>query len=184
MAVAAIPAVLNMIPLAALAGMLVFIGFRLAHPKEFKHALHVGKEEFAFMLATTLVVVTVDLLWGVIFGFAVAVLVNLLRGGVKGFLKADTQVQAAADGVTLKLRGAMGFNNFVGVRGVLDSLPKGQQLVIDYSGVSYMDHTVRERLHDFKGEYEGAGGRLSVHGEAGLKPSSHHALCAVSRVMA
>ena len=183
-AVAAIPAVLNMIPLAALAGMLVFIGFRLAHPKEFKHALHVGKEEFAFMLATTLVVVTVDLLWGVIFGFAVAVLVNLLRGGVKGFLKADTQVQAGADGVTLKLRGAMGFNNFVGVRGVLDSLPKGQQLVIDYSGVSYMDHTVRERLHDFKGEYEGAGGRLSVHGEAGLKPSSHHALCAVSRVMA
>jgi MFS superfamily sulfate permease-like transporter len=112
------------------------------------------------------------------------VLTNLLRGGAKGFLKADTQVTTSGDGVTLKLRGALGFNNFVGVRGVLDSLPKGKQLTLDYSGVSFMDHTVRERLHDFKGEYEGAGGSLSVHGDAGLQPSSHHELCAVARVRA
>ena len=136
------------------------------------------------MLATTIVVVTVDLLWGVIFGFAVAVVTNLLRGGAKGFLKADTLVQTSGDGVTLKLRGAIGFNNFVGVRGVLDSLPKGKQLVLDYSGVSYMDHTVRERLHDFKGEVEGEGGSLSVRGEAGLQGSSQHALCAVARAKA
>ena len=183
-AVVAIPAVLNMIPLAALAGMLVFIGFRLAHPKTFMHALHIGKEEFMFMAATAAIVVTVDLLWGVIIGFVIAVVTNLIRGGAKGFVKAETQVSAQGDTVTLKFRGALGFNNYVGVRGVLDSLPKAKQLTLDYSGVSFMDHTVRERLHDFKGEYEGEGGSLAVQGESALRASSHHEFSALVRAKA
>ena len=54
LSVALIPGILNMIPLAALAGMLVFIGFRLAHPKEFIHAAHIGKEEVIYMVVTTM----------------------------------------------------------------------------------------------------------------------------------
>lgn len=183
-AVVAIPVVLNMIPLAALAGMLVFIGFRLAHPREFAHAWHIGKEEFLFMFATTAIVVAVDLLWGVIIGFAVAVLTNLIRGGAKNFLKANTEVRTQGDATTLKFIGAVGFNNYVGVRSVLDSLPKGKQLTLDYSGVTFIDHTVRERLHDFKGEYEGEGGTMKFTGESALRPSSHHEMSAMVRAKA
>ena len=179
LSVALIPGILNMIPLAALAGMLVFIGSRLAHYKEFKHAAHIGKEEIAYMLVTTILVVAVDLLWGIIIGFIVAVIANVIRGGFA--VKADAVVETSGDNVTLKLRGTHGFLNFASMRGILDSLPPGKKLTIDYSGVSYMDHTVHERFHDFDGEYAQTGGSVKTVGKESLKATSHSDVSALVR---
>jgi MFS superfamily sulfate permease-like transporter len=179
MAVALFPGVLNMIPLAALAGMLVFIGFRLAHPKEFMHAAHIGKEEVLYMFATCFVVVLEDLLWGVVFGFVIAVLINAVRG-VRS-MKADASVEEKGDALTLKLRGAHGFINFVSMRDQLDKLSPGKKLTIDYNSVSYMDHTVNERFHLFKDEYALTGGSVSEVGKEGLKATSHSDVSALMR---
>jgi MFS superfamily sulfate permease-like transporter len=168
-----------MIPLAALAGMLVFIGFRLAHPKEFIHAAHIGKEEVLYMAVTTIIVVTVDLLWGVIIGFALAVVINAIRGVRSP--KAEAIVEGQGDAVVLKLKGAHGFMNFVSMRDQLDKLPPGKKLAIDYSGVSYMDHTVNERFHLFNGEYALTGGSVTSVGKEGLKPTSHSDVSALVR---
>jgi len=59
------------------------------------------------------------------------------------------------------------------MRGILDKLPGGKQLTIDYSGVTYMDHTVHERFHDFDGEYALTGGSVKTVGKDGLKATSH-----------
>lgn len=179
LAVALFPGILNMIPLAALAGMLVFIGFRLAHPKEFMHAAHIGKEEVAYMAITTIIVVAVDLLWGVIIGFVIAVVTNAIRGVRSP--KADAVVEERGDALTLKLRGAHGFINFVSMRDQLDKLPPGKKLTIDYSGVSYMDHTVNERFHLFNGEYALTGGSVTSVGKEGLKLTSHSDVSALMR---
>jgi MFS superfamily sulfate permease-like transporter len=179
LAVALFPGILNMIPLAALAGMLVFIGFRLAHPKEFIHAAHIGKEEVIYMIATCLVVVLEDLLWGVVFGFLIAVVTNAVRG-VRS-MKADALVEEKGEALTLKLRGAHGFMNFVSMRDQLDKLPPGKKLTIDYSGVSYMDHTVNERFHLFNGEYALTGGSVTTVGKEGLKATSHSEVSALMR---
>jgi MFS superfamily sulfate permease-like transporter len=179
LSVALIPGLLNMIPLAALAGMLVFIGFRLAHPKEFIHAAHIGKEEVFYMVATTVIVVSVDLLWGVIIGFALAVVINAIRG-VRS-LKAGVSVEENGNALTLKLKGAHGFLNFVSMRGQMDKLPPGKKLTIDYSGVNYMDHTVNERFHLFNGEYALTGGSVTTVGKEGLKPTSHSDVSALVR---
>lgn len=79
--VALLPWLLNLIPLAALAGMLTVIGFRLAHPSIFAHILHTGKDEFAFMVATVLGVVLIDLLVGVYIGMWVSIAMNAVRAG-------------------------------------------------------------------------------------------------------
>lgn len=179
LSVALIPGILNMIPLAALAGMLVFIGFRLAHPKEFIHAAHIGKEEVIYMVVTTIIVVTEDLLWGVIIGFVIAVVTNAVRG-VRS-LKAGATVEERGDTVVLKLNGSHGFINFVSMRDQLDKLPPGKKLTIDYSGVSYIDHTVNERFHLFNGEYALTGGSVKEVGKEGLKPTSHSDVSALVR---
>ena len=77
----ALPFVLNMIPLAALAGMLIVIGFRLAHPNIFKHIAETGADELVFMIATVLGVVFVDLLFGVFCGMWLAIALNAIRAG-------------------------------------------------------------------------------------------------------
>lgn len=179
LSVALLPAVLNMIPLAALAGMLVFIGFRLAHPKEFAHAAHTGKEELVYMIATTAIVVLVDLLWGVIIGFVIAVVVNAVRGVRSP--KARAVVDTRGDEVTLRLQGAHGFLNYVSMRSQLDALPPGKTLTIDYSGVTYMDHTVHERFHDFVKEYAQTGGSVKTVGKDGLRATSHSDVSALVR---
>lgn len=166
-AVVAIPQVLNLIPLAALAGMLVFIGFRLAHPKEFIHAAKTGKEEVFYMVVTTVLVVVEDLLIGVATGFILALAINALRG-VRG-VKAPVEVTETGEQVTLKLSGAHGFLNFLSLRGTLDDLPPGKALTLDLSGVRYVDHTVHEQLHDFEGEYARTGGTVEVIGKDRLE---------------
>lgn len=77
----ALPFVLNLIPLAALAGMLIVIGFRLAHPKIFEHIAHTGLDELVFMVATVIGVVFVDLLFGVFIGMWLSIAMNGIRAG-------------------------------------------------------------------------------------------------------
>ena len=176
-AVVALPAVLNLIPLAALAGMLVFIGFRLAHPKEFIHAFRMGKEELFYMVVTALLVALEDLLVGVAVGCILALVVNAVRG-VRA-VKADADTAQSGDAVTLSLRGAHGFLNFLSLREQLDRLPSGKALTLDFSGVSYVDHTVHEQLHDFEAEYARTGGSIRVVGKDRLKPLAASAVSAL-----
>lgn len=79
--VAGLPWLLNMIPLAALAGMLCVIGFRLAHPSIWAHIAHTGKDELVFMTATVIGVVLIDLLVGVLLGMWLSIAMNAIRAG-------------------------------------------------------------------------------------------------------
>ncbi len=88
--VAGLPWLLNMIPLSALAGMLVVIGFRLAHPKIFAHIAHTGTDEIVFMVGTVLGVVLVDLLVGVFFGMWLSIGLNAIRAGSQNKFKSST----------------------------------------------------------------------------------------------
>lgn len=59
---------INMVPKAVLASILVFIGYKLARPKVWKHVARIGVEQFVIFTVTVLVTVTTDLLIGVFTG--------------------------------------------------------------------------------------------------------------------
>ena len=179
-----LPFVLEMIPLAALAGILMVVGFRLAHPRQFVHALHIGKEELLFMVVAVIIVVAEDLLMGILAGVLVGLVTALVRGTSLGNLF-KPRIEQTEDPVTgrttLRIRGALGFGNFVGVRGRLDKLPAAKTVVLDFTEARFIDHTVVERLEDWEGEYERDGGHVERVGMEGLRPSGHSPVSALVR---
>jgi MFS superfamily sulfate permease-like transporter len=169
---------LGMIPKAALAGILVVIGFRLAHPKEFVHALHIGKEEFVYMAVTTAVVVLQDLLMGVFAGMIVAFLMNIARTGFNfsNLFLPNMKVEESGDKFNVRFKSALGFGNFISVRNQLDQIAAGKNIALDFSECRYVDHTVVERLSDFTAEYERAGGKVDKI--TALRSTTSHPLSA------
>jgi len=171
-----LPGVLQMIPLASLAGVLLVIGFKLAHPKDFLHALHIGKVAFALMLITALTVLFTDLLMGVGLGIVLGLIVAIVRGtSIGNLFKPDMEVIEQGDTITIRFRRTLGFHNFVGIRSKLDALPKGKNVVLDFSGVRLADPTAMERIYDFEVEYKDAGGQVQRRGTDHLRGETEHA---------
>ena len=82
LAVIAIPGLLNKIPMACLAAILIMIGLRLASPKVFKHIWQSGKHQFVPFIITVVAVVFTDLLKGVGIGLVVSIF-YILKGNMK-----------------------------------------------------------------------------------------------------
>jgi MFS superfamily sulfate permease-like transporter len=76
----------------------------------------------------------------------------------------------------VRFAGALGFHNFLGIRGKLEALPKGKRVALDFSGVHYIDHTVMDRLTTFKREYAQDGGEVEFTGMGHLAGDTHDPL--------
>ncbi|MBA2311339.1 MAG: SulP family inorganic anion transporter [Actinobacteria bacterium] len=172
--VLALPGVLELIPLAALAGILLVVGFKLAHPADFKHAWDIGPVDFLLMIITAFTVLLTDLLIGVATGIVLGLLHALFRGTtLRNLFRPRMKVVDGGDQVTVVFRGALGFHNFIPVRSVLDNMPRGRTVTLDFSGVHYIDPTVLERMHDFEIDYAYDDGSVRRFGEESLQPGPH-----------
>jgi MFS superfamily sulfate permease-like transporter len=173
--VLAVPGVLGLIPLAALAGILLVIGFKLAHPNDFRHAWHVGKVDFLLMLITAFTVLLTDLLIGVATGIVLGLLWAVVKGtSIGNLIKPDIAVDERGDNIVIELRKALGFHNFIPLRSKLDNLPLGKTVTLDFTGVHYIDPTVLERIRDFELGYIADGGTVVRVGDEQLVPDSDH----------
>src|SRR5262249_17474687 len=117
-----LPMVINIIPMAALGAMLVFVGFRLASPKEFIHAYRIGTEQLLVFVVTIIVTLSTDLLKGVVAGIVLKIVIHILNGApIRSLLRPDIEVaHTAGDKVAvLKVRNAAVFSNWLGVKGAI-----------------------------------------------------------------
>ncbi|MDQ3531141.1 MAG: SulP family inorganic anion transporter [Actinomycetota bacterium] len=172
--VLALPGVLELIPLAALAGILLVVGFKLAHPADFKHAWDIGKVDFVLMIVTAFAVLLTDLLIGVATGIILGLLYAVSKGAAPGNLfKPNIKVEDDGAQVTVIFRRALGFHNFIPVRSVLDNMPRGRTVTLDFNGVHYVDPTVLERLQDFEVDYAFDGGTVRRIGDESLRAGPH-----------
>jgi len=106
--------------------MLIYTGFRLASPKEFAHAYHIGKEQFALFVATMMITLATDLLIGVCGGLVLKVLPHWKNGApLNSLFKAVIREQRTGDTMTLIVHESAIFSNYLGLKNRLDSLDPG-----------------------------------------------------------
>jgi uncharacterized protein YbcC (UPF0753/DUF2309 family)/MFS superfamily sulfate permease-like transporter len=174
--------VLEMIPNAALAAMLITVGIKLAHPKEFISTYKVGSEQLAIFITTIFFTLFEDLLVGIAAGMLLKVVLHLLRGAtIQSMFRAKPSVERHEDNITVKLGESAVFTNYLSIKKVLDSIAPGQHLTIDARNSILVDHSVLESLHHFELEYKGLGGTVSYKGLDELSGVSDHPLSAKRR---
>jgi len=177
--VALLSGVIEMIPKAALAALLIGVGFRLAHPKEFAHTLKIGRDQFAVFLFTIFFTLYQDLLLGIASGIILEIMVHLINGAsLKSLFSPSIKVSEDGSNVLVKVSGTPVFTNFIGLKKRLENLPKGKQIGLDFSSTNLIDHTVMEGVHHFGLEYAESGGSVHVTGLDAHSPYSEHSFAA------
>lgn len=143
-----IPFLLNLIPLATLAAVLLLVGYKLAKPATFKHFWHNGKYQFIPFLATVLAVVFTDLLKGVGIGLLISVF-YILQGNMKRAYYLSREELDDTDEFTLKLAEEVSFLNKAAIKKTLKNVNPGSKVTIDARGTSYITMDVLEMIQDF-----------------------------------
>ena len=160
---------IELIPKAALAAMLVFTGFRLAHPREFKHVAHVGKAELTVFIATILGVLATDLLIGIAIGIVVNYVLVFAKGAAVKNLFVAT---ATTNGNTVSFSGSLFFSNYLSVKKRVTQAMIDNKVIIDFAGVKMVDHTVMHHLETYRKQMKREGTEISYQHMEHLVPVS------------
>lgn len=170
---------IELIPNTALAAMLITVGIRLAHPKEFIHTFKIGKEQLLIFVVTIVITLATDLLIGFAAGMLTEILINLLNGKpLSVIFKTPTEVSFIEDKYLVKISKAAVFTNFMGIKSKLEAIPQGFNVEIDLEDTKLVDHSVMENLNHFKNDYENEGGIVRIVGLEKHKSLSEHPLSA------
>lgn len=164
--VASVPALLNQIPLAALAAMLVFTGYNLASPKEFRHMYMVGKEQLAVFCATLIVTLATDLLIGIAAGIVVKMVIHVLNGApVISLFKPNAVAEVTpAGGAVLRVHDAAIFTNWLPLKKRISALASNNRVEVDLSQTRIVDHTVMRKLEELAQDWQLESRQLVVSG--------------------
>lgn len=169
--------VINLIPVAALAGMLIFTGFRLASPKEFKHMYQIAWTQLLVFVVTIVVVLAVDLLVGIAAGIVAELVVNLASGAqLRSLFVAHAETRQQGETTILQLRGTLTFTNYLSLKSKMNKAMGSKEIVLDMSEVTFIDHTVMANLTNLQGELRMQEKSLKIEGLNQLTPVSGHAL--------
>lgn len=177
--VALVPALIDRIPLTALAAMLVFTGFRLASPKEFVHMYQIGREQLIVFVSTVIGVLATDLLVGIGIGILVKAIIHVINGAPIGSLfKPSMKVENEGDdSATIKVDNSAIFSTWIALKNRIGR-PSTKKVIVDLSGTKLVDHTVMANLEALEREFAESDRVLLVTGLDGHSQLSEHPLAA------
>ena len=157
--VVVLSSVLQQIPVASLAGVLVFTGVKLVDFKAFRGLGRYGRMPMFTYAATALAIVFTDLLTGVLLGFALTLLKLAFKAAR---LKINLTSLQEPGHMELRLSGAATFLKVPALTQVLDSVPAGTTLHVPLGNLSYIDHSCLELLEDWGRTQEASGSSLVI----------------------
>jgi hypothetical protein len=180
--------VIQMIPLAALASILVYIGFRLASPSVFKKIYDMGIEQLIFMIVTIVITLYSDLLMGILGGTLFTLLVHILLSRMKPgeFFKEtfskDTRLLETKEGVyVLQVEGVASFLKIPMIIKLANKIISGRDVNIDLSKTRLVGMTFMEYLVDFLSMHKDTGAKVVITGlESHVSSSTHNRALKIS----
>lgn len=146
--VMAIPRLLNMIPLASLAAILLVVGYKLANPATFRAVYAEGKRQFIPFMVTIVGIVFTDLLTGIALGMVVAI-VDILWNNFKRPYHFDINEHNPGDPITIQLSEDVSFLNKASIMRTLDLIPENESITIDASQVLSVHPDIIEIIDNF-----------------------------------
>lgn len=147
--VLSIPALLNKIPLATLATVLILVGYKLAKPATFFHFWEKGKYQFVPFIATLVFVVATDLLKGVALGIIISI-IFVLRGNLKRAYSFKKEEYEDGDVIHIDLAQEVSFLNKAAIKLTLSEIPENSKVIINAHDTEYIAHDVLDLIREFK----------------------------------
>ena len=143
-----IPHILNLIPLASLAAILIMIGYKLAKIKLFQQLYKQGWDQFLPFCATIIGVLLTDLLMGIGIGIAFAVFFILKKNYHNNFIEVESN-EGGKTQTVLTLSEEVSFLNKAGFVHAFTHVQDGSTLIIDGTKSKTIDFDVLELIHEF-----------------------------------
>lgn len=144
-----VPNILNMIPLASLACILIVVGYKLAKPIVFRDVYKMGWAQFLPFLVTVIGVVTTDLLKGTGTGIAVAVFF-ILRNNYRNPFYLEQPVTGQGSHYNIQLSEEVSFLNKANFLKTLDHIPENANVTIDGTRSKFIDFDIVDIIENFK----------------------------------
>lgn len=180
---------IQLIPLAALSAILIFMGFKLASPRLFKESYAQGMEQLLFLTLTVIIAIYSNLIVAILGGIAITLLVHLLmsrlpisvffqfifKSGSKLIKKSTTEYE-------LRLKGIANFLSILHVKELLAQIPAGADVKVNLSATRILDLTMQEELNEFKKRQSETGGKVRLSGLDHHISSSKHKLALKSLI--
>ncbi|TDQ07570.1 SulP family inorganic anion transporter [Pedobacter metabolipauper] len=144
-----IPGLINMIPLACLAAILLVTGYKLTRIALFKHMYHKGWDQFIPFVVTIIAVLLTDLLKGVAIGMLLSIFF-LLRTNMRNPFFYRIKEEGDKKNLRITLAEEVSFLNKAAIQVVLTELPKETNVTIDGTNSRYIDPDVLETIFNYK----------------------------------
>ena len=148
LAVLLVPFLINKIPYASLAAILLVTGYNLTKPKLFRNMWSLGWKQFIPFLITVIVILSTDLLVGVSIGLLISIYF-IVQNNFKAEYKITKSTHLDIETYNIKLNSNVTFLNKVKLRKALDEIPEYSVLTIDGSECNFIDYDILEIVSEY-----------------------------------
>ncbi len=154
LAVILFPTIMDLIPLSALAALLVFVGLKLASPSQFIHAYKAGKTQLALFSVTLLTTLVTDLLIGVTVGIILKLIIHIARGNkLIDLFSPITTLKKIGDTMHIVIDGPLTFLGYLQLKTIITKASKeNTYVIIDFNAITYLDYTVFNKIQTLPNE--------------------------------
>lgn len=148
LAVLLIPFILNLIPLASLASILIITGYNLTKPKLYRNMWSLGLKQLLPFIITIVVILSTDLLIGVSIGLLISIYF-IVQNNFKDEFKIIHHKQHETNIYIITLHSNVTFLNKVKLRNTLDKIPEYSVLTIDGRDCNFIDYDILEIISEY-----------------------------------